>query len=280
MEYFLGIKNKEIYEEYYDKLENWHLDILSEFDIDKIKNLTTSCKNTIILTNESKYKGLLDSLKNGNIERLDLNMFLFKLEYYMTKIRDLRLELGWHVVSFNEGYKDIKTLRDDFRQIYTYISTKKEIKPLYALFHKKYKYILEGCTSDLMTIKSIKQAKHIKVYIELLWLSEEVNKLWKSNINKLKLDKVFFNAENILLELENITEKLHKIEQLYIIYNKSILRLLKRNTCFQALNPYDESTYDKINDVISYIYNYNEYIIKKTFLENENNIKKTAYKVL
>ena len=71
-----------------------------------------------------------------------------------------------------------------------------------------------------------------------------------------------------MVKLEDISEKLHKIQDLYIIYNKSILKLLKKNTCFQALNSYDEATYERINDVINYIYYYNQYIIEKTFIKN------------
>ena len=263
MECLIEVKSKETYEEYYEKLGDWHLNILDECDIERIKKLVISCKNTIISTNESDYKSLLDSIKNGDVKRAQLELFLFKLDYYLTKIRCLKLELGYHVVSFNEGYKDIKTLKSDFCHIYKYMSSKKKIKGLYALIHKKYQYILQGSTSDLMIIKSMKQAKYIKIYIELLWLAEEVNKLWQLNISDLRLLNLVFNPENILVKLDNISEGLHKIVDLYIIYNKSIIRLLKKNTCFQTLNPYYESTYDKINDVVNYIYYYDEYIIEK-----------------
>lgn len=280
MDCFSGIKSKETYEEYYEKLGDWHLNIIDKCDIDKIKKLLIGCKNTITIINESDYKHILISLRDGDIKRGELELFLFKLDYYLTKVRSLKLELGCHVVSFNKGYKDVKTLRTDFSHVYRYISSKKEIKGLYTLTHKKYSYILGGSTSDLMSIRSMKQAKYIKIYIELLWLAEEVNKLWGVNVNTLNLFNVSFNPENILVKLEDISQRLHKIAQLYIIYNKSILRLLKKNTCFHALNPYEEYTYDRINDVINYIYYYDEYIIQKTFLENQNNINKIAYKVI
>ncbi|MBC8060020.1 MAG: hypothetical protein H7Y18_05075 [Clostridiaceae bacterium] len=280
MDHCVKVKNQETYEKYYEKLGNWHLNVLDECDIEKIKKLLISCKNTIIITNEGEYKSLLSSIKNGDIKRAELELFLFKLDYYLAKIRCLKLELGCHVVSFNKGYKDTKTLRADFSHIYKYICSKKEVQGLYPLIHKRYGYILQGTTSDLMTLKNMKQAKYIRVYIELLCLAEEVNKLWELNVTTLKLQSVFFNPENILIKLEVISERLHKISQLYIIYTKTILKLLKKNTCFQELNPYDEATYDKINDVISYISYYDKFVIQKTFLANQNNIKKMANKVI
>jgi len=126
----------------------------------------------------------------------------------------------------------------------------------------------------------MKQAKYIKIYIELLWLSEEVNKLWKLNELTLRLPDVSFDPKNILKNLEDTSESLHKIAQLYMIYNKSIQRLLKKNTSFKSLSPYDECTYDKINNVINYIYYYDKYIIEKTFILNENYINKVACKVI
>ena len=71
---------------------------------------------------------------------------------------------------------------------------------------------------------------------------------------------------------------LYNILHLHIIYNKTILRLLKKNTCFQILNPYDEATYDKINDVINYIHYFNKYITEKTFFRNQDIIKKISCK--
>ncbi|MBC8061142.1 MAG: hypothetical protein H7Y18_10795 [Clostridiaceae bacterium] len=272
MEHYTKIKNKETYERYYEKLVDWHLNVLDQCDLSKIKKLSTSCKNTIMGTKESDYKYLLDSIKNGDIKRTELELFLFKLDYYLYKIRCLKLELGCHIVSFNDGYKDLKTLRADFSHIYKYITRKKEIKGLYKLIHKKYKYILNGSTSDFMNIKAMKQAKYIKVYIELLWVSEEVNKLWQLNVNTLKLKQEVFSQENSLVKLEDISERLHKITNLFILYKKSIVRLLKRNTCYKELNPYDECTYDKINDVVDYIYYYDEYITQKHFFENQNNM--------
>ena len=280
MECFIGIKNKEIYEKYYEKLGDWHLNIFDECDVYKLKKLLISCRNTIIITNESDFKPLLDSIKDGHVKRTELELFLFKLDYYLAKIRCIKLELGCHIVTFNEGYKNINTLRTDFSQIYKHIRSKKEIKGFYTLIHKKYRYILKGSTSDFMNIKTIKQAKYIKVYIELLWLTEEVNKLWKLNTGHFKLESYCFSQENILHKLEEISEDLHKISNLFIIYNRFILKLLKKNTSYKQLNPYDQSTYDKVNDVVNYIYYYNECITGKNYLEDFNVIEKIVYKVI
>jgi len=107
MEYFSESKNKETYEKYYKKLGDWHLNTFDECDVYKLKKLLISCRNTIIITNESDFKPLLDSIKDGHVKRTELELFLFKLDYYLAKIRCIKLELGCHVVTFNEGYKNI-----------------------------------------------------------------------------------------------------------------------------------------------------------------------------
>jgi hypothetical protein len=235
----------------------WHFDTAHKCDIDKLTRLVKNCEENINIIKNSGYKTLLDGLAKSKIDKVDFIIFLSKIDYYLNKVREIKAELGCHVISFNCGYKDIKTLRSEFYEIYGHISKNGYIKNIYRITHPQYNYILKGVTVDFRNIERMKQARYVCEYIEMLNYTNDINKLWNEYKDVLFLDTNEFTADNICKNLQSAAELLHKISYLYMTYNKSITKLLKRNECFEKLNPFEEGTYKKIGEFLLYI----EYLI-------------------
>ena len=235
------------------KFPDWHMDNTHKCNINKLKRLVANCEENIIIVKNSQYKDLLSGLEKGNIDKANFNIFLSKLDYYLNQIRICKGDLGCHVVCFNEGYDNIKSLRKEFYEVYEHICKNGFIKSSYIFFHRKYKYIFQGITVDFRNIESMKQAKYVNNFIEILNYTEAINKIWEEYKYELLLPKEIFTAENILERLQINCVVLHKIYYLSNTYNIFIRKLLKNNVCLTKLNSLEEVTYKKISEFLEYI---------------------------
>ncbi len=255
-----------------DKFYDWHFSFNQKCDIVRLRKLVNNCQATLRFSKDN-FNELVEALAEDSIKRYELDLFIRKLDYYLNRIRRLKIELRNHVVNIDIKYKNIKVLRKDFKNILSYTNKKGNVTKFYILTHYKYKYIFNGITSDLRPIKDFKQAKYASLYIEILCMIDELNKVWKLNAEKLQLESITFNFDNVSEKLQFQCVQLHKIYNIHTVYNKSITKVLKKNTCFKALNPYLEDTYERIEEVLDYLCFYNIYLEKKTSEGNENMLK-------
>lgn len=237
---------------YENRLRDWHLNINEKCDTHTIQKLIDNCSDTIKMCKKNNYAYLVTSLNEGDIKRYEVELFAQKLNYYLNNLRTLEIKMGYHVICFNGEDKNISIMKKDIRDIYEYAYRKNNISKTYILFHPKYKYMFNEILLDLRTISKLKQLQYVNTFVDILWIIEKVNKIWQTNEEKFNLENIVFNRINTIEKLQyqcEILDDIINIEENY----RLIKKLLKKNTNFYIMNPYEEDTYIKLQEVIIYL---------------------------
>lgn len=228
----------------------WHLDSSKKINKNRIEEL---CNKNIKVINKFKngsYEELIVALKSGCLQRNDLGNFLSKIDYYLLKIYYEKQEMGFHVVVVNDKVAYDEEFRSAITKLYCIFSNNGSSKISYILLNTKYKDIAKGCAVDLREVQGIKQIKYLKNYAEICFYKKRLKEIYCEQRDRLFLKEWQFNCKNSIEQMENISEALHEIYDIKDIYVNTICKLLRKNTSYMVLNPYEVSSYYEIINII------------------------------
>ena len=259
---------KEEFEKYKPSLEGCCLNLAFSLNIEELIECAGQCLDSIDIIKKGVLKHSLMALQKGEISRTEVEVYFEKIKYYMKKIKMLKVAMGVHVVCLPEGISNLKALKHDFNQIYIEIKKKGRLGEIYRLMHSKFKYIFEGCTSDLRYVENIKQAKYIKLFIDMEICKKQLKMLFDKAVDDIKMEAVSLEGEKFIEKTEKCLSEMQLLLNLRVSYNEKLIRLLKKNVFLIELNCYDEVTYEKIRNIAEGIYYLKAYKEAEAYKDN------------
>lgn len=226
----------------------WHLDNNRKINKNEIKKLCYKCINLLTKYKNSEYDKVIEALKNGKLKRYELEVFISKIDYYLLKINCEAQELGCHIIEIKNEDFIIEKMRKLLEGPHFRLFNNSRL--FHILIKTKYRNIFKGSSVDLREIKNIKQLKYLKNYAEIYYLKNKVINIAINNIDTVFVDNRNLGGKNAIEKLETISEILHNIYSIKDIYYQNIFKLLRKNTPYNIINPYDVESYYIILKII------------------------------
>lgn len=259
---------REEFEKYKPSLEGCCLNLAFNLNVEELIGCAEQCIKSINLIKKGMLKSSLNALEKGEISRTEVEVYYEKIKYYIRKIKMLKRALGVHIVCLPQGVSDLKTLKKDFNHIYIEIKKKGRINEVYRLMHSKFRYIFEGCTSDLRYIDNIKQAKYIKIFIDIEICKKQLKTLLNKAEADIKIENISFEGEKYIEKIEECLLDMEYLLNLRVSYSEKLIRLLKKNVYLGELNCYDDASYKRIKNIAEGIYYLKSYKEAEAYKEN------------
>lgn len=258
----------ENYDEYRENLK--YLSIPQKANINNYKELEDILEKAEKRMKEienSWLKNVINCYYNSEVMRPIIKHLYMKTNYYVEELSNIERQLAAHKIIVQENVDFLK-LKKDFKEIYAYITKKGKIGVLYILFHRRYNYILKGCSIDENFIRSKEQAETMNLYINKKIIEMDLMNLWNSTMVEYGALHIENYNVDTMVKVEKSIKKLGSI----IDWNFDIRNKIKAHIgeieFIKDMNWYESDTYLKLKEGLEGFINIKKYDEAKAFIKN------------
>lgn len=235
--YLLNNLEDEI-KKYGDYYEKWFLPKQNDYDLDNAIMFIEKTENIINTIINSPLNKIFQNY-DGEVMRPCLEKLLKDGYRLINEISASNVKLLEHKVELPQGI-NIDLFINDFSKLKEHLQEKGYVSKSYKLFHKKYKYIFEGCIVDYEPINSKEQVEVIEEYIKSYNSKRKLKHMWNELSNDYDIE---FINEDICLS-ESMLKLINIIVNWDRDYVGKIDNILKGITVAENMNWRSVETYE------------------------------------
>lgn len=263
--YLLNNLENEI-KQYADYYEKWFLPKQIDYDLDNAIVFIEKAEdiiNTIVTSPLNKIFQNYD----GEVMRPCLEKLLKDGYKLLNEIATSNLKLLEHKVELPQGI-NIDLFISDFSKFKEYLQEKGYVSKSYKLFHKKYKYIFEGCIVDYEAISSKEQMEVIEEYIKNYNSKRKLKHMWNELENDYDIEGI---NEDICL-----SESMLKLISIIVNWDRDYVgkidNILKGTTVAENMNWRSVETYEYLKKGLVGLKKLSQYKEIKAYITNIRNL--------